>query len=538
LERNFENDFNVLYENNSTSNYLVLRTGIDIINYQAQMLLNNKINGLLAFNINHIGDSLNCFYNVTSKYTLAGFMSRKRFSRDEFLITILNIINNIYQLKNYLLYDNNILLDENFIYVEPESIDIYFVYLPFLECKNDIKSFFIKLIVKLVNFHDEDSDNYIQKILEVIRNDLFSLGSLKALIEKLLGEEIKNQNSDYGKIEYSNTDNKKVALKRNIIENRLDMQVNASAGKIDKANIDKTNTDKANTDKTKTSIFKADKTKADKAAITRGNVRIPNSPNNKNQEQRPSELFIKTNDSVLGQDKENVDTNKKFNMLSVALFLLQPFLLITFIFTVKSNFVEMADNPKNTVAILILIFLSVDVLVARMVNEKRRKTNLTSICKPLQFITNKMKSSLNIKDYAIPSIEKDKQEDQLPIVNEKYNGETVILKKNRQIEKPYLKEKDGEEVIEIDKKSLLIGRMENFVDYVVNSSAVGKIHAEILDEGGEFYLMDCNSRNGTFLNESRIVPNTKNKVNNNDVLRFANKEFIFFCPVNPQSNVI
>lgn len=534
MERNFENDFNVMYENNSTSNYLVLRTGIDkaIINYQVQMLLNNKINGLLDFNINHIGEGVNCFYNVTSKCTLTGFMSRKHFSRDEFLITILNIINNIYQLKNYLLYDNNILLDENFIYVEPESIDIYFVYLPFLECKNDIKSFFIKLIFKLVKFHDEYSDNYIQKILEAIKNDLFNLSNLKSLIENLLGEEIKNQNSNNWKIDTSNNTEDKFGFKKNKIENVIDIQLNAKFPKIEKLKEDKTQIDRV-----KKSTFKADKIKADKATVTKGTVKIPKSPKMENQEHKNSALVSGTKDPVIGHDKENADQNNKINQLQFALFLLQLFLLITFFLTVNSNFVKVSDNPKYTVVILIPIFLCVDVLFIRIINEKIKKTDEIYSCKPLQFITNKMKTSVNPEDDKLLSIEKEKKEDQIPIVNENYNGETVILKKDRPTGIPCLKEKDGQEVVEINKKSLLIGRMESFVDYVINSSAVGKIHAEILDAGGDFYVMDCNSRNGTFLNDSRIVPNTKIKVSNNDVLRFANKEFVFYYPVKPQRSM-
>lgn len=502
MDKKFENDFNVLYENNSTSNYLVLRTGIDkeIINYQAQMLLNNKINGLLSFNINYIGEGLNCFYNVTSKCSLASFMSRKHFSRNEFLITILNIINNIYQLKNYLLYDNNILLDENFIYVEPEGIDIYFVYLPFLECKNDIKAFFTKLIVKLAKFHDEDSDNYIQKILEVIKNDLFNLSNLKSLLENLLGEEVKQHSS-----------NNLTIASNHIEDNELGV---------------------------KSSIFKFDKTRTAKAVITRGNIRIPNSQTSINRDQKSLDLVIKAKGSIVENDKESVNLNKKFNLSSFVLFLLQPFLLITFIFAANSKLIKMSENPKITVVILLLIFLSIDILLVRMIKEKSKKTDEIISYKPLQFIVNQMKSGINIKNAELSRVVKDKIADRQPMVDENYHGETVILKKTKTIEKPYLKEKDGEEVVEIDKKSLLIGRMESFVDYVVNSSAVGKIHAEILDEGGDFYIMDCNSRNGTFLNDIRILPNTKNKVSNNDVLRFANKEFIFLFPVKLQRVVL
>jgi hypothetical protein len=607
VEQNFENDFSVLYENDSTSNYLVLRTGIDktIINYQAHMLLNNKLNGLLEFNLNHIGDGVNCFYNVTSKCTLASFMSRKRFSRDEFLITILNIINNIYQLKNYLLYDNNILLDENFIYVEPESIDIYFVYLPFLDCQNDIKAFFIKFIFKLVKFHDEYSDNYIQKILEAIKNDNFNLGNLKSLIENLLGEEIKNQTSKNWRSESSNnTQEKEFGLGGKTIDNGLDMTVNTRLQKngkyeiekaktgdnseidkiktsrfnADKAEIDKVKTrgfkwDKAEKDKdktvnliadrTKTGRFNADKTNTDKTMITRGNIRIPNSQNIKSQEQKNLgqkiqgqkiqgqkiqgqtdyeqknlNLFTKTKAQRAEQQDESDNFNKKVKLLMLTILLLQPFLLITLILTVNSSFVKMSENPMNTVIILILIFLSLDVLAIRIINEKRKKADETSSYKPLQFITDMMKSKKRAEGDDSLHYVYNTQEDQLPVLNESYNGETVIIKKPKPTEKPYLKEKGGEEVVEINKKSVLIGRMESFVDFVINSSAIGKIHAEILQEGEDFYVMDCNSRNGTFLNDNRIIPNTKNKVSNNDLIRFANKEFVFFYSLKPQESII
>ncbi|MDF2989092.1 MAG: hypothetical protein K0R50_4602, partial [Eubacterium sp.] len=195
MDSDLKNDFDVLYESNSTSNYLVLRVSDNsrLMNYQVQMLLNNRINGLLEFNINYIEEEINCFYNVTSKCCLASFMSRKRFFRNEFLVLMLNIINNISFIKNYLLYDINILLDEKFIYVEPEKSEVFFVYLPFTRGKNDYKGFLLKLIVEMVNFHDEDSDNYIQRILEVIKSDVFSLSAVKTLIENLLGSDIKNK---------------------------------------------------------------------------------------------------------------------------------------------------------------------------------------------------------------------------------------------------------------------------------------------------------------------------------------------------------
>ena len=577
MVQNFENDFNVSYENDSTTNYLVLKTGINntLINYQVQMLLNNKLNGLLEFNVNYIKENVNCFYNVTSKCTLASFISRKRFSRDEFLITILNIINNIYQLKYYLLYENNIVLDENFIYVEPESIDIYFVYLPFLNRENDIKDFFIKLIFKLVKFQDEYSDNYIQKIIEVIKNDNFSLSCLKSIIERLLGEEIKNQPANSWTMDSSNnTEDKEFLHKRDELENGKVLQLNSvlkknnmfnidmletSKFKSNKTKVDKTKAEKSKVDKTKdaitkqdnsvismfkvekakpdkvktvqdkvrTSAFKVDKINEDKAAITKGNFKIPNYQNIENQKHNDPISDMKTKDFVSEHKTESGKQNPKIKMLLFTIILFQAFLLITYILIVNSSFVKMSDNPMKTGIILFIIFLLVDVFVIRMINEKRNKTDETANYTPLRFINDMMKNKVKPSDAEFLNNSNYNQENHMPIVNENYNGETVIIKRPKLPEKPYLKEKDGEEVIEINKNSILIGRMENFVDFVINSSAIGKIHAEILQEGEDYFVMDCNSRNGTFINDNRIVPNTKNKIDSNDLLRFANKEFIF-----------
>lgn len=519
MEYNFKNDFRVLYENDFTSNYLILKTSKEkeIINYQAQMLLHNKLNGLLDFNINRIGDEINCFYNITSKCTLASFMSRKHFKRDEFLKVILNVINNIYQLKNYLLNDDSILLDENFIYVEPDSINIYFVYLPFSDCKSDIKAFFTKFIFQLAKFNDEYSDNYIQRLLEAIKSENFSLCNLKNLVESLLSEDIKNH--------------------KNLIEDFGNTIDNIETNNIQTAKSLKV-------EKAKNKILKASKTDDNQTSLSKRNFKIPHSQDIKKQENIISNKAIKAHTYNLDKDSDiapninDKEKNKKKNKFLIALILLQPFLILSFVLLINSEFVKLSDSPKTTVIILILIFLAVDILIIRMLNEKIQKvynSPLITICKKMEQSDNY--TQLQTIPKAIESktahsdennlIKNEIKEEQLNKVNRNYNGETVIIKKTELTGKPFLKAKDGEEIIEINKNSILIGRMENFVDYLISNSAIGKVHAEILQEGEEFYVVDCNSKNGTFLNDNRIPPNTKKVIKNNDILRFANTEFVF-----------
>ena len=509
MDRDFEDKFDVLFESNSASNYLVLRAKDcgSILNYQVQMLLNNNINGLLKFNINYVGNQLNCFYNTTSKFSLANFMSRKKFSRNEFLIMVLNIINNICCIKNYLLYDCNILLDERYIYVEPEKMELYFAYLPFTAIKNDYKTFFLKLFVEMANFCREESDNYMQRLLEVIRNDLFNLSFLKAQLETLLKNDIKN--------EFNND-----------IKNQVQAFKNSTEGKADPVH-EKRMDKKADKKVNEKTVKKSER------EIQARSVKIP-LVKEENNSSDGSGLEIKTERATA--KAINGNSNKNTN---IGFFLLQPILLAAYIITIKSGFIDEGEGNSITAIIILVIFACVDILVFRLIRERYANTVKGNVAGAVSFITDKMRAGVFMEKSAVGKSliseaeknsisQKVNSGNKIPDPKNTYNGETEIIRKPGIKARAYLKETQGETVIELDKSSVLVGRMEGFVDAVINSSAVGKIHAEVIAEEGNYYLVDCNSRNGTFVNDRRLVSNTRNKVIDNDFIRFANREFKFF----------
>jgi len=60
------------------------------------------------------------------------------------------------------------------------------------------------------------------------------------------------------------------------------------------------------------------------------------------------------------------------------------------------------------------------------------------------------------------------------------------------------------------------------------AGSISRVHAEItLGELG-FYIIDRHSRNGTYLNEGKLVPDVPRRLKNNDVVRFGRLEFTFF----------
>ena len=91
---------------------------------------------------------------------------------------------------------------------------------------------------------------------------------------------------------------------------------------------------------------------------------------------------------------------------------------------------------------------------------------------------------------------------------------------------------EGQSVkIPLMKESTLIGRLASQVDFAVNNSKVGKIHAEIILKDGSCCIKDLNSKNGTYLNGSadRIASNIPYPLTNGTKIALADREFVYHC---------
>ncbi len=70
----------------------------------------------------------------------------------------------------------------------------------------------------------------------------------------------------------------------------------------------------------------------------------------------------------------------------------------------------------------------------------------------------------------------------------------------------------------------IIGRDSTQCDIVLDDSAVGRMHAKVRFEGGQFVVYDLGSRNGTYLNNRNIQ---KQSLLDGDELRVGNTLFVF-----------
>lgn len=81
--------------------------------------------------------------------------------------------------------------------------------------------------------------------------------------------------------------------------------------------------------------------------------------------------------------------------------------------------------------------------------------------------------------------------------------------------------------IYIDKEHFVIGRNKSTSNFVVNEPSISSIHATIKIIYNEYFIIDNNSGNGTYLNGVKLKPLIECKLNIGDTIIFANQAYKF-----------
>ena len=88
-----------------------------------------------------------------------------------------------------------------------------------------------------------------------------------------------------------------------------------------------------------------------------------------------------------------------------------------------------------------------------------------------------------------------------------------------------LRKKNGEKV-QITKPIFRIGKERSYVDYYIgDNTAISRSHAEIIQRGEDYYIVDTNSTNHTYVNDLMLQSNVEAKLENGTQFRLANETF-------------
>ncbi|MCX7921654.1 MAG: DUF6382 domain-containing protein [Clostridia bacterium] len=533
--------FSFSFENSAAASYLVVTASSTekVQHFQVEMIANNPNPGILPLDVRQKDDKINFYCNITSKLALSQFLKRKKLSRNEFINIIDGIVSPLLECRNYLLNDKSFLINEDYIYINPSSLEVSLAYIPIM-LETDIvqvfKDFLIKLIVYTANIDEGASDNFVQRILSYVKTDTFNLIDFDKLLKELKSGQtvapVFSQPLQAANISNMQSDSPAVGI------TQMPQPRSASAPTMP--------TPEPVRQEVKATPPRPANSKIPPAIPGQQNKNIPTSP--KPQTAAP----VKQTQAAPQGSKSNP------KLIAILLVILQ---LVAVGVLISSGVINLSgEDGITTIAGLGLILLAVNFLVFKKllaasgtsddsVKPELKKAPAAPPQKPLDMSKREIRNIPNRQDKVAgapqpqvvqtPIVQAPSAPPSIPAFNDSTtilspignSDETTLLGFGAK-KQPYLQGKrDGMlEEISIAKPSFLIGRLRDQVDYVCQNNAVGKIHAELITSNGMYYVKDLNSRNGTYINGSKIESNKEYPIKNGDKITFANSEYSFIVP--------
>ncbi len=464
------------YENEASANFLVALCESKLIEYQVQMLEHNLIRHVISpvmvrkEGVNHF------YYNITSKIPLSFMLKRHKLSREAFLRLLLQITSAVNDSSGYLLGISNFIIDPEYIYINPETLEPSLVYVPAAINQNGceaIRCFISELLLAHIHVDGFDRGNMVQKILSAVNSDIFNIKVCVALMNELM----------YGQ-----------EMNEGMVQPEEAIQ---STGSIQ--------------------------------PVRSTHPTVSVKPSRARREDSPA-VFNDKKDKK--EEKNTIKENKRTNgnksvLITIGAVLLQ-FVMGGLIYMNRGFLKSIGDNQTATFAAVAMIVLAVDVLLFKKITDAKL-IQINSKQEPKitpELLKEEVKYAADPK--LLPIREMAEQNEIPAGGTEKVICKTELLvndKKGCRILRSTGKHSGDEDII-IDKDDFIIGRLAEHVDYILKNNAVGKLHAELIYRNGTCFVKDLNTVNGTFINNTRIDSNKEVELKESDRLQLANSEFV------------
>lgn len=193
-------DLNFSFEKDMEHTYLVLKETIYFDaeekgqDYRNGMFLNNHIPGLLqAIKKERFGEEQYC-YDVSRLLSLQSIYEKREIREQEFRTLLDSCIRMVKHLEEYLLDENQIIMDPEYIYIEPETGEAKFIYYPNYE--SDFRKGFQRLSDYLLTKIDHTQKKAVMlgyELYRFTRRSNYVLGQIEDL---LVSTELEKKETD------------------------------------------------------------------------------------------------------------------------------------------------------------------------------------------------------------------------------------------------------------------------------------------------------------------------------------------------------
>ena len=149
------NQLKTEYKRDFKNNYMLIsfedEEEADIEKYEFKMLENNYISGLMKFKLVKENEKTIFCYDITSKQSLSRILEYKPIGLEDIKKIVFEIMRTISNMERFLLGTYGLLLNTDYIYADPESLDLALCYLPCIkeEMQSKLSDLFAQILAKL-----------------------------------------------------------------------------------------------------------------------------------------------------------------------------------------------------------------------------------------------------------------------------------------------------------------------------------------------------------------------------------------------------
>lgn len=166
----------------------------DTKRYEFKMLENNYIAGLMKFKLCKEGEKEVFYYDITSKRSLSDIYKDKAIGMEDIKKIIFGIMKTISNMERFLLESKGLLLNIDYIYADPKSLDPVFCYLPCVKEVSDNKlSYMFEQLLTRFDQKDREGVEAAYSLYQESCKDSCVLNDLVNILNKYNKDIIKEQ---------------------------------------------------------------------------------------------------------------------------------------------------------------------------------------------------------------------------------------------------------------------------------------------------------------------------------------------------------
>lgn len=175
---------NVSYQRELKRNYLIVQPKEQQIStYECKMMQENIIEGFLRFRLEQMDGEPQFYYEITSKQPLGRLLENRKLSGAEIRKMVIGITNALNQMETYLLREDSIWLEPEYIYVEPETFKVWLCIVPGLEHKfPEAYGKLLEYFLGKVNHQDKESVVLAYGLYQETRKENFGMEDILKLL--------------------------------------------------------------------------------------------------------------------------------------------------------------------------------------------------------------------------------------------------------------------------------------------------------------------------------------------------------------------